>query len=77
MLLKPGSDFTADRVIELALRQDVGPDPSIAMAKQNYKHIDPNDTLAPTNEYKKKYRDKDPLLAPEAYFAGHSFLSRQ
>ena len=35
MLLKPGDEFTADRIIELALRQDVGPDPSLSMNKEN------------------------------------------
>jgi len=33
MLLKPGEEFTVERVIEKALRQDVGPDPSLAMNK--------------------------------------------
>jgi len=31
MLLKPGDEFSADRVIDLALRQDVSPDPSLSM----------------------------------------------
>ena len=31
MLVKPGEEFTDERVIEKALRQDVGPDPSLAM----------------------------------------------
>jgi hypothetical protein len=37
MLIKPNEEFTADRVIEKALRQDLGPDPSQSLAKQNYK----------------------------------------
>ena len=36
MLLKPGDAYTADRVIELALRQDIGPDPSLMMNRENY-----------------------------------------
>jgi hypothetical protein len=31
MLISPGEEFTVDRIIEKALRQDVGPDPSAAM----------------------------------------------
>jgi len=37
MLLKPGDEFTADRVIELALRQDVTPDGSLSMNRADYK----------------------------------------
>ena len=37
MLLKPGEEFTADRVIELALRQDVSPDDSLSMNKEDYR----------------------------------------
>lgn len=33
VLLKPGEEFTVQKVIELALRQDIGPDPSQAGAK--------------------------------------------
>jgi hypothetical protein len=40
MMIAPGAEFTADRIIELALRQDVGPDRSIMMGKQKYKYAD-------------------------------------
>jgi len=40
MLLRPGEEFTADRVIELALRQDVGPDASMSMNPRDYQHRD-------------------------------------
>lgn len=36
MLLKPGEEFTADRILELALRQDVGADGSMAMNREDY-----------------------------------------
>jgi len=35
MLLKPGDEFTADRIVELALRQDIGPDPSMSMNRED------------------------------------------
>jgi ribosomal protein S18 len=76
MLLKPGDAYTADRVIELALRQDVGPDPSLMMNRQNYQHRNEEGT-APTWEYKKKYRDTTPVISPEAYFAGHNTTERR
>ena len=37
MLLKPGDEFTAERVLELALRQDVSPDGSLSMNRQDYR----------------------------------------
>jgi len=37
MLLKPGDEFTCDRVVELALRQDVQPDGSLSMNKRDYR----------------------------------------
>jgi hypothetical protein len=39
-MIAPGAEFTADRIIELALRQDVGPDRSTMMGKQKYKYAD-------------------------------------
>eukprot|EP00357_Protocruzia_adherens_P001811 CAMPEP_0114981838 /NCGR_PEP_ID=MMETSP0216-20121206/5759_1 /TAXON_ID=223996 /ORGANISM="Protocruzia adherens, Strain Boccale" /LENGTH=553 /DNA_ID=CAMNT_0002343539 /DNA_START=119 /DNA_END=1780 /DNA_ORIENTATION=+ len=35
MLLKPGEEFTVDRVVEAILRQDVGPDSSVALDNKN------------------------------------------
>ena len=72
MLLKPGDELTADRVIELALRQDVGPDPSLSMNRVNYQLQDWDDGQAPNWEYKKKYRDNTPIIGPDAYFAGYN-----
>lgn len=66
MLINPNEEFTADRVIEKALRQDLGVDKSQSMPKQNYKLGEYDNATAPTWEYKKKYRDKDPLYDPEA-----------
>jgi len=76
MLIKPNEEFTADRVIEKALRQDVGADHSQSLAKRNYKLGEYDDPTAPSWEYKKKYRDKDPLYDPEAQYAGHNVIGR-
>jgi len=76
MLMAPGEEFSADRIVEKALRQDVGPDPSAAMNKTNYKYEDENNILQVQHEYTKKYRDKNPMLAPEAYYAGHDIIGR-
>jgi ribosomal protein S18 len=77
MLLKPGEEFTADRVIELALRQDIGPDPSLTSNRVNYKHLDPNDPSQLPFEYKKKYRDTTPVVKPQDYFADHNRMERR
>ena len=75
-MIKPGQEFTADAVIEASLRQDVGPDPSLSGKKMNFK-LHNESTYGPVIEYKKKYRDKTPLLNPEAFFAGHNRDLRQ
>lgn len=77
MLIKAGEEFSADRVIELALRQDIGPDPSMSMNKLNYKLRDWEDGMAANWEYKKKYRDNTPMIDPDAYFAGHNVTQRR
>uniref|UniRef100_A0A7S3MX36 Uncharacterized protein n=1 Tax=Strombidium inclinatum TaxID=197538 RepID=A0A7S3MX36_9SPIT len=77
MIVRPGEEFTADRVIELALRQDFGPDPSITMSQRNWQLDDKEDGEQPNWEYKKKYRDNTPILKPEAYYAGHNQVQRR
>lgn len=77
MLLKPGEEFSADRIIELALRQDVQPDGSIMMNRQNYKLRDWSKNEEPNWEYKKKYRDTTPIIGPDAYFAGNNVNQRR
>lgn len=37
MLIKPTESFNVDTVIEKALKQDIGPDPSLAMPRKNMK----------------------------------------
>lgn len=77
MLMKPGEEFSVERVIEKALRQDVGPDPTLAMNTQNYKYIDEKNPSFPIWEYKKKYRDRDPVLNAEAYFYDYKQIERR
>ena len=36
MLIGPNEEFSADRVLEKALRQDVGVDPSLSNVQSNY-----------------------------------------
>ena len=43
MLILPNEAFTADRVIEKGLRQDLGADPSQSMNKADYRSLDPED----------------------------------
>lgn len=77
MLIKPNEEFSVEKVIEKALRQDVGPDPTLAMNKQNYQYADRVSNMGQMWEYKKKYRDKDPVLNPEAYFYDYKNLERR
>jgi hypothetical protein len=76
MLIPAGGEFNADRVIEHALRQDFGPDPRLSGGKLKLKYAD--DSFGqPTWEYKKKYRDTDPMLADEHHFAEHNIITKQ
>ncbi|KRX04932.1 Ribosomal protein S18 [Pseudocohnilembus persalinus] len=40
MMIKPGEEFTVKKVIEMALRQDIGPDPSQARSAQKLPKFD-------------------------------------
>jgi ribosomal protein S18 len=47
MLFKPAQEFTVERVIDMALRQDIGLDPALSRKEQNYlyKHQMDDETL--------------------------------
>lgn len=47
------------------------------MERVNYKYNDYNNPAFPIWEYKKKYRDRDPVLNPEAYFYDYKMLERR
>lgn len=76
MLIKPNEEFSADRVIEKALRQDVGIDPSLSSIKTDWRVLDKDDALSVTADYKKKYRDSNPVVTPEAFHSGENYIER-
>jgi hypothetical protein len=48
------------------------------MNKENFKfEDDQNRPDFPNWEYKKKYRDRDPVLSPEAYFYDYKNIERR
>ncbi len=47
------------------------------MNKQNYKFEDKNNLFYEVHEYKKKYRDRDPPLNPEAAFYDYKMIERR
>ena len=77
MLINPNEDFTADRVIEKALRQDVGVDSSLSGIESNFQYRDKDDAMAPVWEYKKKYRETTPLVKADSYYAGGNIVDKQ
>ena len=77
MLINPNEDFTADRVIEKALRQDVGVDSSLSGIESNFQYRDKDDSMAPIWEYKKKYRETTPLVKADSYYAGGNIVDKQ
>ena len=76
MLIKPNEEFSADRVIEKALRQDVGIDPSLSSFRTDWHALDKMDPESITWDYKKKYRDTNPIINPEAFHSGESYIER-
>ncbi len=77
MLMKPGELFSVEAVIEKALRQDIGPDPTKAMNTTDYKYVDEKNPSFPIWEYKKKYRDRDPVISAESYFYDYNQIERR
>lgn len=75
MMVPSGGEFSADRVIEMALRQDFGPDPSMSALRLKLKMVD-DSPEQPLWEYKKKYRDNDPTLDAQHHLAGHNFMEK-
>jgi hypothetical protein len=47
------------------------------MNKTNYKLEDESNPMSVNWEYKKKYRDKDPVLNAEAYFYDYKMIERR
>lgn len=68
MLVKATEVFTADAVIERALRQDLEPDPTMAKLYSNKKSI--KEDFDPLRHYKQKYKDNFPLINEESYIYG-------
>ena len=77
MLIGANEEFSADRVLEKALRQDIGVDASLSGVESNFQFKDEWDALAPTWEYRKKYRDTTPLVKADSYFAGGNIVDKQ
>ena len=62
MLIAPNESFTSQTVIEKALRQDIGPDPSITMMKKDLELLDPDNTFAPLMQYKMQNVNRHPII---------------
>lgn len=77
MLINPNEEFSVERVVEKALRQDVGVDNSLSGVQANFQTKDQEDALAPTWEYRKKYRDTTPLIKADSYFAQGNIVEKQ
>jgi hypothetical protein len=49
----------------------------MAMNAVDYKYVDDKNPSFPTWEYKKKYRDRDPVISAEAYFYDYNQIERR
>ena len=54
MLIKPGQEFSVSTVIEMALRQDIGPDNSIGMNVKKVETIQDKENIQ--HYYTEKYK---------------------
>lgn len=68
MLIKPGQEFSVATVIEMALRQDIGPDNALGMNVKNVETIQDKKDIS--KFYNEQYFQRNPLISPEDYFAG-------
>lgn len=76
MLIGANEEFSADRVLEKALRQDVGIDSSLSNFKLKHQFHGIEDPTSITWEYKKKYRDTTPVVSAESYYSGGNIVER-
>ena len=49
----------------------------MAMNTTDYKYVDDKNPSFPIWEYKKKYRDRDPVISAEAYFYDYIQIERR
>lgn len=68
MLVKPGEPFTADIILDKALRQDLEPDPTMAKKNKEYQSI--REDYDPMRHYKQKFKDTYELVNEESYLYG-------
>jgi ribosomal protein S18 len=62
MLVKPTETFSLDLVIDRALKQDIGPDPSLALTRKDFKLNEDLPVSYAYNKYKEKFNNKNPNL---------------
>lgn len=68
MLLQPGEEFTSQKVIDLALKQDIGPDPALSRKKKHYLYEHEIDADTKLGFSKDKIRDRA-IFRSDNYFA--------
>lgn len=73
MLIKDNEPFTAEQIVDKALRQDLEPDPT--MAKKHRFRYSKTDDFDPGRHYKQKLGDHHPLMNEESYIYGYENLT--
>ncbi|EGR32490.1 hypothetical protein IMG5_081240 [Ichthyophthirius multifiliis] len=74
VFLKPGEQYTVQKIVDLALRQDVGPDPSIAAGKQKDAKFYPAQQIGQAHQRApEKAFDPDTYAAESSSQAKHYF----
>ena len=47
------------------------------MNRQNFKYDQRNDSMFANDEYRKKYRDTDPVMHAENYFSNYNLIEKR
>jgi ribosomal protein S18 len=78
MLIKPTETFSADLVIEKVLKQDIGPDGSLALKRKNMKLADDMPLSYEVRKYKEMFnsRSKDSLLAEDDFDYKTNYINK-
>ena len=54
----------------------MGVDPSMSTVKTDWRVLDKDDALSVTGDYKKKYRDSNPVVTPDTFHSGENYIER-
>jgi ribosomal protein S18 len=78
ILVKPSETFTSDLIVEKILKQDIGPDGSLALKHKNFKFGDDMPAYYEVSKYKQHYspKNKDSILQEDDFDYKTNYLDK-